>query len=263
MNPSRIVCSAQGSGPALVLVHGITESRRTWDPLMHDLASDHFVVSVDLRGHGESTTDGPYDPVSLASDVHTVVHELANKAPGLENPILIGHSLGGVVVSAYAAVFGGCGVINIDQSLQLAGFKAQLSAAEPMLRGDVAGFNEFIAAMFATMDGPLPAAERTRISNASHARQEVVLGIWGSILESSVAELDATVDALAAGINVPYLALHGIDPGPVYASWLAARIPTSTVEVWPDHGHYPHLVDPSRFTQRVRAFEAALDATKA
>jgi pimeloyl-ACP methyl ester carboxylesterase len=246
-----------------VLVHGITESRRTWDPLMHDLASDHLVVSVDLRGHGESTTEGPFDPMSLASDVHTVVDQLAKKAPSLENPTLIGHSLGGVVVSAYAAAFGGRGVINIDQPLQLSSFKALLAEAEPMLRGDVAGFNEFITGMFAAMDGPLSADERARISTASRPRQDVVLGIWASILESSVEELDATVDSLAAGITVPYLALHGIDPGPEYASWLAARIPSSTVELWPDHGHYPHLIDPTRFTQRVRAFEASLDATKA
>jgi pimeloyl-ACP methyl ester carboxylesterase len=230
---------------------------------MNDLASDHLVVSVDLRGHGESTTGGPYDPVSLASDVHTVVHELAKEAPTLERPIVIGHSLGGVVVSAYAAVFGGRGVINIDQSLQLSSFKAMLAGAEPMLRGDTASFNAFVAGMFSLMDGPLPADERARISNASHPRQDVVLGIWESVLESSVDELDATVDVLAAGIKVPYLALHGIDPGPDYAAWLRARVPTATVEVWADHGHYPHLVDPTRFTQRVRAFEASLDETKA
>jgi pimeloyl-ACP methyl ester carboxylesterase len=260
MNPSRIVCTAQGSGPALVLVHGITESRRTWDPLLHDLASDHLVITVDLRGHGESTVGGPYDPVSLASDVHTVVVELAKKAPQLANPILVGHSLGGVVVSAYAAAFGGRAVVNIDQSLQLSAFKALLGSAEAALRGDEAGFNEFIGGMFSMMDGPLSTDERARISAASHPRQDVVLGIWGSVLDSTVAELDATVDALAAGVKVPYLALHGIDPGPDYEGWLQARIPTASVELWPDCGHYPHLVDPNRFIARLREFERAVNA---
>jgi pimeloyl-ACP methyl ester carboxylesterase len=45
--------------------------------------------------------------------------------------------------------------------------------------------------------------------------------------------------------------LHGIDPGPDYAGWLRARVPDAMVEVWPDHGHYPHLVDPERFVARL------------
>jgi pimeloyl-ACP methyl ester carboxylesterase len=241
-----------------VLVHGITESRHSWDPLVDNLAADYQVVTVDLRGHGESSTSGPFDPISLASDVHVVVTELAKLAPRLTNPILIGHSLGGIVVSAYAAAFGGRAVINIDQSLQLSSFKAILVSAEPMLRGSEEAFNSFISGMFASMDGPLPASERRRVSAASNARQDVVLGIWASVLDSSVEELDATVDALASGVRVPYLALHGIDPGPEYSNWLIARIPTATVEVWPDHGHYPHLVDPVRFADRVRQFERSL-----
>lgn len=250
---SRIACTVQGEGPALVLVHGITESRRSWDPLLADLAGDHLVVAVDLRGHGESSLGDAYDPVSLATDVHDAV-----SAVGVSAPIVIGHSLGGVVVSAYAAVFGCRAVVNVDQPLRLASFKDQLGSVESLLRGDEAGFQGFIAALFDSMAAPLSADESARIGALRRPRQDVVLGIWATVLESSVEELDATIDALAAGVRVPYLSLHGIDPGPEYADWLTARIPTALVEVWPDHGHYPHLVDPARFTARVRAFESAV-----
>jgi pimeloyl-ACP methyl ester carboxylesterase len=54
----------------------------------------------------------------------------------------------------------------------------------------------------------------------------------------------------------PYLALFGIDPGPGYAEWLARRVPGAVVETWEDHGHYPHLVDPDRFVDRIVAFWA-------
>ncbi len=64
--------------------------------------------------------------------------------------------------------------------------------------------------------------------------------------------------SLTADVHVPYLALHGIDPGPDYASWLHGIIPTSTVEVWDGDGHYPHLVEPARFLDRLRAFESTL-----
>ena len=68
-----------------------------------------------------------------------------------------------------------------------------------------------------------------------------------------------TVDAMLAGYAdhpTPYLALFGIDPGPGYAEWLARRVPGAVVETWEDHGHYPHLVDPDRFVDRIVAFWA-------
>jgi len=64
-------------------------------------------------------------------------------------------------------------------------------------------------------------------------------------------------------VTVPLLSLHGLDAGPDYAAWLAARIPTATVEVWTDEqgrplGHHPHLMAPERFVARVREFAAGL-----
>ena len=85
-----------------------------------------------------------------------------------------------------------------------------------------------------------------------------MLGVWAPLLELSLEELDALVVSLTADVRVPYLALHGTDPGPDYASWLHGIIPTSTVEVWDGDGHYPHLVEPARFLDRLRAFESTL-----
>jgi len=237
-------------GPPIVLVHGITESRHSWRPITEVLAVDHRVLAVDLRGHGDSPDGDAYDPISYASDVIETV-----AAAGLRDPLVVGHSLGGVVVSAYAALDPCCGVINVDQALQLSGFKDALSQLEPMLKGSP---DEFLAArdlMFSMMDGPLPAAERDRVGAHSRPDQAVVLGTWAAVFDSTPAELDATVDALVAGITVPYLSLHGIDPGPEYVAWLTSRIPSAQVEVWADHGHYPHLVDTPRFLRRLAAFE--------
>ena len=110
-----------GAGPPLVLVHGITESRRSWDPVMAGLAASHDVVAVDLRGHGESAATPPFDLMTMAGDVHEVV-----AAAGLAPPLLVGHSLGGMVVTAYAAMFPCRGVVNVDQSLALAGLQHSL-----------------------------------------------------------------------------------------------------------------------------------------
>lgn len=249
----ELAYEVHGSGPVLVLVHGITESRRSWDPLVPALAADHTVVMLDLRGHGESSRGPQYDLGAMASDVHELLDEL-----GLVDPLLVGHSLGGTVVTAYASAFGCRGVVNVDQPLALSGFQDTLRQLEPSLRGDTATFESAIVDVFDSMAGQLVGAERARIDALRRPAQEVVLGIWTPVLTSSIDDLDKLVESIARHVTVPYLSLHGIDPGPGYGDWLQALVPTATVEVWPDVGHYPHLVHPQHFLERVRAFEASL-----
>lgn len=239
-----------GGGPALVLIHGITESHETWRPLIQPLADEYDVVAVDLRGHGESPLGDAYDPITMATDVLETVTAL-----GLSSPLVIGHSLGGVVASAYAAIAKPRAIINIDQPLKLADFKDALGQLEPMLRGDQASFDMAIGMIFDSMMGPLPADEAARVAGVRRARQDVVLAIWSTVFDSTGEQLDEVVEGLVAGVTVPYLSLHGIDPGEGYIHWLSRLMPTATVELWPDQGHYPHLVQPARFLERVVDFD--------
>ncbi len=239
----------QGAGPPVVLVHGITESKEVWAPIAARLAADHRVVSLDLRGHGASAPGPRYEPGDLALDVAAVV-----TAAGLERPDLVGHSLGGVVVTAAASAVGARSVVNVDQSLALGDFQGALAAVEAQLR-DPATFPFVIEAVFESMAGPLLSDDdRQRIAALRRPTQDVVLGIWSPLLDRSPAEVVAMVDAMVAGVDVPYLSLFGSDPGPDYAGWLSARIAGAVVEVWPEHGHYPHLVDQGRFLARLESF---------
>ena len=239
-----------GEGPAVVLIHGIAEDRRTWDPLIGDLAGTHQVLAVDLRGHGASPMADAYDLGSMAADIEALVDRL-----GLQAPLVVGHSLGGTVATAYAASYPTRAVINVDQPLDLVGFQAQVREVESVLRSD--GFAVVIEQLFAAMRGPLPEPEVERVGAIRTPRQDVVLGVWSPVLELSAERLGELVDGVASAVTAPYLSLHGIDPGPGYAEWLAARLPHAEVEVWADHGHYPHLVAPERFLQRLRDFDPA------
>ena len=239
-----------GHGAPLVLIHGITECRESWRPLIEPLAARYDVIAVDLRGHGESPTGDAYDPITLATDVAETLDHI-----GVHAPLVVGHSLGGVVASAFAAVARPRSIVNIDQPLRLADFKDTLGQLEPLLKGDQATFDEAIGMIFDAMAGPLPADEAARIAGLRRADQSVVLGVWGQVFHSTPDELDATVEALTATITVPYLSLHGIDPGEQYAHWLRQLVPTATVEVWRDQGHYPHLIHRDRFVERVIDFD--------
>ncbi len=247
---------------SIVLVHGITESKASWGSLGDELATDpatgaaRTVLAVDLRGHGASTRTPPFDLATMATDVMT---EMAAAGIDPADAVIIGHSLGGTVVTAMASVASFAGVINVDQPLKLADFKAGLQQLEPMLRGDEAGFVQAITMVFDSMRGPLPDAEFERISALRRPEQAVVLGVWEPVLSLPTEELEAMVAAMTPGISSPYLSLHGIDPGPEYGAWLTSVIPSATFEVWADHGHYPHLVDPARFVERVNTFVAAVE----
>jgi pimeloyl-ACP methyl ester carboxylesterase len=243
-----------GSGPLVVLVHGITENRETWRPLVEPLREKYRVLLVDLRGHGESAEGDVYDPITLATDVRETVLSAADT--DADNALMVGHSLGGVVVSAYGALFPCRGIINVDQPLRLSAFKEGLSQLEPLLKGDTESFSTAIAMLFGSMMGALPADEVSRVNSLRRPTQSVVLGVWGTVFDSTPEELDAQVDALVGVIREPYLALHGTDPGVDYANWLLDATPTAVFEVWDDLGHYPHLVWPDTFVDRVVEFDA-------
>ena len=240
----------------LVLVHGITESKHSWDPLLEALCVDPTsdgrrpILAVDLRGHGAAARTPPFDLVAMASDVLSEM-EAAGIAP--RDAVAIGHSLGGTVVTAMAAVTEFRAVVNVDQPLKLADFQAGLRQLEPMLRGDADSFAAAITMVFDAMRGPLADEEYHRLTALRRPDQTVVLGVWEPVLTLQSGELDAMVSSMTQTITSPYLSLHGIDPGPGYAGWLAANIKGATTEVWPDHGHYPHLVDPTRFVDRINA----------
>ena len=174
---------------------------------------------------------------------------------GIENARFVGHSLGGVVVSAVAASGAPVrSVVNVDQPLKLDDFQDGLQAAAPALR-DPASFPQVMNALFDGMTGDVIGdSERDRLAALRRLDQDVVLGIWSPVLDSTRDALAERMETMARAVRCPYLAIHGIDPGPAYAAWLTGLIPTATVEVWEGLGHYPHLVDPDRFVRRLEAF---------
>lgn len=240
----------EGSGPLLVLIHGITESRFSWDPV--SLTDAFTVLRVDLRGHGASESAGPYDLATLAADVHETVEIVA---PGAV-PLVVGHSMGGIVATAYGSAFPARGIVNVDQPLALGGMQAQVKGAEEMLRGEA--FPLFVAGMFGQMYGGLDAGEVARLEGIRSPSQAAVLGMWSPLLDLSPEALDGLVGEITSlPRELPYLVITGLDLGADYLQWLSAAIPQSVQEIWEPATHYPHLADPTRFAARIRAFAAA------
>ena len=88
-----------GSGPPVLLVHGLSGAWQNWLETIPDLARDHRVVAVDLPGFGES--EMPRDKISISG--YGVFLDRFMEQVGMDAATLVGNSMGGFV-SAEAAI---------------------------------------------------------------------------------------------------------------------------------------------------------------
>jgi 3-oxoadipate enol-lactonase len=93
--------SVSGSGPALIMIHGIGARRGVFDGMVAGLNSRYTCVTYDLRGHGLTPWDGQgFDLDDLVDDLEALRSRL-----GLETAHIAGHSLGGMIGPGYARRF--------------------------------------------------------------------------------------------------------------------------------------------------------------
>jgi pimeloyl-ACP methyl ester carboxylesterase len=90
-----------GHGPAVILLHGYTQTSRMWTPLIPQLAEKFTVIAPDLPGIGDS--DIPKDGLDMKTAAIRM-HALA-KSLGVEKARVVGHDIGLMVAYAYAAQF--------------------------------------------------------------------------------------------------------------------------------------------------------------
>lgn len=84
----------EGSGPPLLLLHGLGESTFTWHEIRPALAARHRVIALDLKGFGRS--EKPDDGAYTADDQAALVARFI-LARGLDELTVVGHSFGGTV----------------------------------------------------------------------------------------------------------------------------------------------------------------------
>lgn len=101
-------------GATLVLVHGNSANAWWWRWTVAAMAARYQrVVALDLRGHGDSEWSNPpdYSPAVYGEDIARLVGAL-----GLERPIVVGHSMGGIAALAFAQRFAGMAraIVAID-----------------------------------------------------------------------------------------------------------------------------------------------------
>ena len=87
--------------PPLLMLHGGNQSAHSWDLVSLHLADRFRIIALDQRGHGDSewARDAAYGPDEMARDALALL-----AAEGIERPIVMGHSMGGMVAMRLAAL---------------------------------------------------------------------------------------------------------------------------------------------------------------
>src|SRR5215208_3666437 len=101
LHGNRVSYRCGGSGPLLVLIHGITSSSASWESVLPALAQHFTILAPDLLGHGQS--DKPAGDYSLGS--HACLVRDLMLTLGHEHGTIVGHSLGGGIAMQVAYQF--------------------------------------------------------------------------------------------------------------------------------------------------------------
>ena len=97
----KVRYSDKGKGRVIVLLHGFLESLDIFDELSTKLSKSFRVISIDLPGHGQTTTLGYLHSMELMADCVKAVLDFA----GVRKYVVVGHSMGGYVALAFAENF--------------------------------------------------------------------------------------------------------------------------------------------------------------
>jgi pimeloyl-ACP methyl ester carboxylesterase len=220
-----------------------------WRPAVEELMAispGRRVIAFDLPGHGESADQESYDILSVVSTLDRALGEAE-----VETPVLVGHSMGAVIVTVYAAQLPARGVVNVDQPLLTAPFMQLLHSLEPRLRSpEFPEVWEMLATDFHTELLPPAAQEIARTT--CRPRHEVVLGYWQDAIDQPVEWVGENVAYILGQLrekHLPYVIVPGDALDPAYAEWLDEMLPEARVIVFPNSGHFPHLANPAAFAQ--------------
>ena len=263
-----------GSGPALLLIHGVGCNSKSWESVHAKLAQRFTVIAPDLLGHGES--DKPHADYSLPAFANGMRDLLA--VLGIDRVTVVGHSFGGGVAMQFAyqypelverIVLVNAGGVSKDVSLALRlaampmGAEALAMLRAPGVMPAIRGFGRAVGAVLGS----------TRLGRDVTDVVEMLEGFQDPAgLAAFARTLRSVVDASGQYVtmldrsylvqSVPVQIIWGEDDLiiPVdHAHTAHAAIPGSRMEIFEDSGHMPFHDHPDRFVEVVERF---IDSTR-
>jgi pimeloyl-ACP methyl ester carboxylesterase len=264
----RVIYRIAGSGPPVVLVHGMLNSSSHWQDVALQLADEHTVVAPDLIGHGDSAA--PRGDYSLGAHAASIRDLLA--AIGIDRATIVGHSLGGGVAMQFFYQFpqrverlvlissGGLGreVSPLLRSAALPGVSAALSMIRPQLLDAMREGGRRLRARGMRGGVHLQAIARALRPLENADARAAFLHTLRSVIDVHGQRVSAT-DRLYLLESMPTLVVWGERDNtiPLSHGLLAHQaIPHSFWRTLPGAAHFPHLEEPDALAEVLREFIA-------
>jgi pimeloyl-ACP methyl ester carboxylesterase len=255
-----------------VLVHGITNSSASWEPVLARLGMHFTVIAPDLLGHGQSAKPrGDYSLGAGASLVRDLVVALGHR-----RATIVGHSLGGGIAMQFAYQFperierlvlvssGGLGreVSSVLRAATLPGSELVLPllASRPVVRAGSA-VGRGLSAIGVRFGSGLTEVATGFASLQDVDTRRAFVHTARSVIDSGGQRIDAS-DRLYLSQAVPTLLVWGDRDQIIPARHgirAHAQMPGSRLEIFEGAGHFPHHDDPSAFSALLRDFVATTD----
>jgi pimeloyl-ACP methyl ester carboxylesterase len=241
-------------GPAMLMLHGITDTWRSFEPVLPWLPPDWHVVSMTQRGHGGSSCGSGLRTRDFAADAAAMLATL-----GLRQALVVGHSMGAVNALRLA----------MDHPALVRGVVAAAAFAS---FSDKPAFVDFVESQVLTLGAQVP-----RGLAESFQRDTLAAPVAPGLLETMVDECLRTPAATWRGAFDALLEddfsaeLHTVDV-PVLLPWgdadafspeadqqrLERQLPRAARVVYAGAGHALHWEQPRRFAADLVRFEQML-----
>ncbi|HEX8632656.1 MAG TPA: alpha/beta fold hydrolase [Pyrinomonadaceae bacterium] len=249
-----------GAGSPVALLHGFPFNRTLWREQADALGERYRIITVDLRGHGETdATRHPATMEEMAADVAALLDEL-----GIARATLGGLSMGGYVALAFASLFP-----ERLRALLLADTRPQADTGEARLAREATATRALDEGMHTIADAMLPKlfAPSTQVEHPEIVERvrEMILNTdpqgAASALRGMAVRRDQT--EFLRAINCPTLIIVGsldrITP-PADAELMNREIRGSRLEIIAGAGHVSNVERPAEFNRVVENFLRQLDA---
>ena len=250
-----LACQKIGSGPPVIVLHGLLGSGRNWQSQAKALAAEYAVYSVDLRNHGASPWSKEMTYSAMAADILRLIER-----EDLREVALVGHSMGGKAAMTAALmaedVIARLVVVDVAPVRYRSGFEAYVDS---MIRLDLAAISrrsEVEAALAATI--PETAIRAFLAQNAE--RHDAGLR-WKPNLQTLKASMETIagwpLELTGRQFSGPSLFLSGGRSDyvlPEYHGVIAGYFPSCRFEAIDGAGHWLHAEAPTATLAAIRGF---------
>jgi 3-oxoadipate enol-lactonase len=259
INDINLAYSDEGQGPPVVFLHAFPLNRTMWAPQVAGLSDRYRVVTIDLRGHGES--DAPmwrYTLDQFADDVNGLLEHLS-----IVRATFVGLSMGGYILFALYRTH-----LELVHALVLADTRAtadtpdakvaRFSMAQIAYRRGASAIADLMLPKLLS-----PAACENRADLREHVRT-IITGNQTSGIVGDLMAMEERPDStpLLSTISVPALVIAGgedLASPPEEVEGMAKQIPGSTFVQIPQAGHLSNMENPGAFNAALLSFLTSVE----